>query len=111
MVPCDDHMAAIIAAQASDSLTVDISVKLLQQTATDGKNTIRMLSQWSVIAVALNYEKRTYMSAVNSLCRNGINVFCENLDCCLVGALKTTQLVSRDFYWLAMDWHVPKYVS
>jgi hypothetical protein len=48
-------MAAIIAAQASDSLTVDISVKLLQPTATGGKNTIRMLSQWSVIAVALNY--------------------------------------------------------
>jgi len=46
VVSWDDPKPAVITAQASDSLTVDNSAKLVHQTAADGTNTMGKLSQW-----------------------------------------------------------------
>jgi hypothetical protein len=54
---------------------------------------------------------RIYVSATDSVHGKVIWLFHENPESGHFGAIKTTELVSRDFYWPAMDSHVRKYVS
>ena len=54
---------------------------------------------------------RIYVPAVDSPCGKVISLFHDNPESGHFGALKTTELVSRDFYCPAMDSHVCKYVS
>jgi hypothetical protein len=48
-------MTAIISAQASDSLAVDVSAKLVDRTAADGTETVEKQTQLQVVAGALTY--------------------------------------------------------
>jgi len=59
----------------------------------------------------LTYEGRIYGPATDSLRRKVICLFHDNPEPGHFGALKTTELVSRDFYWPTMDTRVRKYVS
>jgi len=109
--PYNDLMPAIIVAQASNSLAVDILAKLVDATAADetdigGKETHR-----KVLAGALSYEGRIYIPAVAQLRGKGISLFYDNPESGHFGALKTTELVSRDFYWPAMGSNILKYVT
>jgi hypothetical protein len=54
---------------------------------------------------------RGYVPAVDSLPANVISLFHDNPESSRYGALKTTELVSGDFSWPAMDSRVRKYVS
>jgi hypothetical protein len=109
--PYDDLMPAIIAAQASDSLAVDVSAKLVDRPMIDGTDTTKEESQWKVIAGVLTYEGWIYVPATDSLRGTVISLFHYNPESGDFGALMTTELVSRDFHWLAMDSCVRKYVS
>jgi len=109
--PYDHLMAAIIAAQASDLLDVDVSAKLVDRPMIDGTDTAQEESQWKVVAGILTYEGRIYFPVTDSLRGNVISLFHDNPESGHFGALKTTELVSRDFYWPAMDTRVRKYVS
>jgi len=104
-------MPAIIAAQASDSLAVDVSAKVVNRPMIDGTDTAKEESQWKVVTGVLTYEGRIYVPATDSLRRKVISLFHDNPESGHFGALKTTELVSRDFYWPAMDSRVRKYVS
>ena len=109
--PYDDLVPAIITAQASDPLAVDISAKLVDRPMIDGTDTAKEEIQWKVVAGVLTYEGRIYVSATDSLCRKVMSLFHDNPESGHSGALKTTELESRDFYWPAMDLRVRKYVS
>jgi len=109
--PYDDLRRAIIAAQASDALAVDISAKLVDRPAAVDTDTAGQQSQWIVVVGALTYEGWVYIPAADSLHRQVRSLFHDNLESGHFGAFKTTELVSRDFYWPAMDLHIWKYVS
>jgi hypothetical protein len=109
--PYDDLMPAIIAAQASDPLAVDVSAKLVDRPMIDGTDTAKEESQWKVVAGVLTYEGRIYVPAIDSLRGKVISLFHDIPESGHFGALKTTELVSRDFYWPVMDTRVRKYVS
>jgi len=70
-----------------------------------------VVSRWSIISGALTYEGRTYVPADDALLTKVISLFHDNPESGHFGALKTTELVSRDFYWPVMDTRVRKYVS
>jgi len=60
---------------------------------------------------ALTYEGRIHIPAVDSLHGNVISLFQDNPESSHFGALKTAELVSRDFGRPAMNVHVREYVS
>ena len=109
--PYDDLMPAIIAAQASDPVAADVSAKLVDRPMIEGTDTTKEESQWKVVAGVLTYKGRIYFPAVDSLPGKVISLFHDNPASGHFGALKTTGLVSRDFYWPVMDSCVRKYVS
>jgi len=109
--PYDDIMAAIITAQGSDSLAVDVSAKLVDRPAADGTDTAEKETQRVVVAGALTYGGRIYVPAVDFLRGKVISLFHDNPESSQFGALKTNKLVSRDSYWPAMDSHIRRYVS
>jgi hypothetical protein len=77
----------------------------------DGTDTAKEESQWKVVAGVLTYEGRIYVPAIDSLQGKVISLFHDIPESGHFGALKTTELVSRDFYWPVMDTRVRKYVS
>jgi len=109
--PYDDLMPAIIAAQASDPLAADVPANVVDRPVPDGTCTAEEESQGKVVTGVLTYEGRIYIPAVESLRGKVISVFHDNPESGHFGALKTTELVSRDFYWPVMDSHESKYVS
>jgi len=109
--PYDKLMLAIIGAQTSDSLAGDVSAKLVNRPMIDGTYTAREESEQKVVAGVLTYEGRLYVPATDSLRGKVISLFHDKPESGHFGALKTTELVSRDFYWPAMDSRVHKYVS
>jgi len=109
--PYDDLMPAIIAAQASHPLAADVSAKLVDRPVADGTDTAEEESQWKVVAGVLTYEGRIYVPAVDSLRGKVRCLFHHNPESSHFGALKTTELVSRDSCWPVMDSPVRKYVS
>jgi hypothetical protein len=104
-------MPAIIAAQSCDPLATDGTAKLLNQPMMEVTDTTKEQSQWRVVAGVLTYERRIYIPVTDSLCGKVISLFHDNPESGRFGALKTTELVSRDFYWPVMDGRVCTYVS
>jgi len=104
-------MPAIIVAKASNSQAVDVLAKLVNQPVADSTVVVGKESQWIVVAGAFTYDRRIYITAVDFLHGIVITLFCDNPKSGHFGAHKTTELVSRQFYWTAMDSHVRKYVS
>ena len=104
-------MPPIIAGQASNPLVADGSAKLVDRPVADGTDTVEEESQWKVIAGALPSERKIYIPVIDHRCGNVISLNHYNPESGHFGALQTTELVSRDVYWLARDSHVCKHVS
>ena len=119
--PYNDLLPAIRAAQATDSLAIDVNEKIVdppmvgipdlsksggQDGSTDTGN-----SQWQVISGALTYEGRIYVPADDALRSQLISHFHDHPESGHLGALRTAELASRDFYWPAMDATVRKYIA
>jgi len=60
---------------------------------------LRAENKWRVIAGRVIYASRIYIPAVDSLHSNVISWFHNNPQSSHFGALKTAELVSRDFHW------------
>jgi len=101
--------------QASDSLAADVNRRIvgipmvglpdLPRQAEDSSK------EWKVTAGALTYEGRIYVPADDTLHSQVISLFHDNPESGHFGTLKTAELVSRDFYWPAMDATVREYLS
>jgi len=107
----DNLRPASIAAQTSDNLAVEGLAKLVYQPMMDGTDTPTEKRQWEVVTGVLTYKGRIYVQAIHSLCQTVISLFHDIAESGHFGAAKTTELVSRDFYWPVMDSHVHRYVS
>jgi len=104
--PYYNLMPAIMTEQASDLLAANVLAKLVDRPVADATDTAEEESQWKVIAGPLTYEGRIYIPAINHLRGKVITLFHDNPESGYFGALKTTELVSRDIYRSAMDSHV-----
>jgi len=104
-------MTAIISAHGSNPVAVDVSAKIVDRPMICGSDTAKEETQWKVVAGVLSYEGRTCVPETNSLRGRVLSLFHDNSVSSHFGALKTTELVSWDFCWPAMDSRVCKYVS
>jgi hypothetical protein len=91
--PFSDLLPAIKAAQKTDPLVTDMKNKIGGQ---DGSNDKHTDMQWKVSAGALIYEGRIYVR--EELRNQVISLFHNNPESGHFGALRTAELVSRDFY-------------
>jgi len=66
-------------------------------------------SQWRLVDGVMTYERRIYV--LTTLHSRLISVFHDNPKSSHFGALKTAKLISRDFYWPAMESEIQKYVA
>jgi hypothetical protein len=85
-------MPAIIAAQASDPLAVDISAKLVDRQIIDGTYGAKAENQKKVVVEVLTCEGRIYVPAADSLCGKVISQFHDNPESGHFRALQTTEL-------------------
>jgi hypothetical protein len=106
--PYDDLLLAIQKALSSDTLAIDVNVKIVDSPMS---NTPEDENQWTVVTGALTYIRRIYVPADEMLRTRVISLFHDSPESGHFGLLKTTELVSRDFYWPAMDTHISMYVS
>ena len=116
--PYDNLLLAIKAAQASDSLAIDVKRRIVDTPIVryphlskaggpDGPTE----EQWKVISVVLTYEGRIYVPVDASLRNKVIRLFHDNPECGHFGALRTAELVSRDFYWPVLDAAIRKFIA
>jgi hypothetical protein len=68
-------------------------------------------NEWKVTTNVLTYEGRIYVPKDDLLRNKVISRFHDNPDSGHIGALKTAELVPRDFYWPTMDATVRKYIA
>jgi len=106
--PYDDLLPAIKAAQETDSLVIGMKSRI-NDTSSIGNLHAKTGEQWRRVAGALTYEGRIYIP--EALQTKVISLFHDNPESGHFGALKNAELVSRDFYWPAMDTTVRKYVA
>jgi hypothetical protein len=90
-------MPAIIVAQACNPFGVDVSAKLVDRSMIDGTDTAKVRSQWRVVAGVLTSNGMRHVPAVHSLHGKVICPFHHNPESGHSGAIKTTELVSKDF--------------
>jgi len=110
--PFCDLLRAIGAALDTDPLATDMKNKFDYPglpNREDGSTDKEADMQWKVIAGALTFEGRIYV--LETLCNQVISLFHDNPESGHFGALRTAELVSRDFYWLGVDTTVQKYVA
>jgi len=116
--PYDDLLPGIKAAQASDSLAADVKRRIVDTPMVgypdpskaggpDGPTE----EQWKVISGALTYEGRIYVPADASLRNKVISLFHDNPESGHFRALRTAELVSRDFYWPVLDAAIRKFIA
>jgi len=116
--PHDDLLQEIKTAQAIDELAADVKRRIVSPPIVDIPDLQRMdeleedlSNDWNVTTGVLTYEGRIYVPKDDLLRNQVISLFHDNPESCHFGALKTTELVSRDFYWPAMDASVRKYMA
>jgi hypothetical protein len=110
--PFDDLLPAVKAPQDTDPLATDMKNKIGypgQPNRQAGSTDKEADMKWKVIAGALTFEGRIYVPETP---RNQvISLFHGNSESDHFGALRTAELISRDFYWLGLDTTVRKYVT
>jgi hypothetical protein len=116
--PYDDLLQEIKTAQAIDALAADVKRRIVGTPIVDIPDLQRIdeleedsSNEWKVTTGVLTYEGRIYVPKDDLLRNKVISLFHDNPESGHFGALKTAELVSRDFYWPAMDATVRKYIA
>jgi hypothetical protein len=116
--PYDDLLQEIKAAQAIDALAADVKHKIVGTPIVDIPDVQRIdefeeesTNEWKVNSRVLTYDGRIYVAKDDLLRNKVISRFHDNPESVHFGALKTGELVSRDFHWPAIDGTVRKYIA
>jgi hypothetical protein len=102
-----DLLAEITEAQGADQLATDV----LRRLASEKHVTETTSEEWAVNAGALTFEGRVYVPDSDELRSKVIALHHDNPESGHFGALKTAELVSRNFYWPALQTSVRQYVA
>jgi hypothetical protein len=104
--PFSDLLPGIKASLNTDPLATDMKNKIGGQDGSKDKDTDM---QWKVGTGALTFEGRIYLP--EALRNQVICLFHDKPESGHFEALRTAELVSRDFYWLRLDTTVRNYVT
>jgi hypothetical protein len=111
----NDQLPEIKTAQAFDSLATAVNRRVIRTPMVGRADLPRhaehSMKEWKVTAGGLTYKGRIYVQADDTLRSEVISLFHDNPESGHFGDLKTAELVSKDFYWPAMDATVRKYVG
>ena len=99
----DDFLPAIRAGQKKD--------KLAQDTIASIASTSDLDTKWKMALDLLAWEGRIYVPDVDSLRTRVISRYHDNPESGHFGALRTLELLSREFFWPNMELTVRKYVK
>jgi hypothetical protein len=111
-----DLLAAIIEAQKTDVLSTELLHKggrdqVTKQHVTGHMTKDETTEDWAVSAGALTFEGRVYVPDSDELRSKVIALHHDNSESGHFGALKTAELISRNFYWPALQTSVRQYVA
>ena len=113
----DDLRQDIKTAQPIDRLAADVKRRIIGTPIVDISDLQRIdeleedsSNKWKVTTGVLTYEGRIYVPKDDLLRNKVISLFHHNRESSHFGALKTAELVSRDFYRPGMDSTVRKYI-
>jgi hypothetical protein len=113
--PYDDLLQEVKTAQAINALAADVKHRIVGTPIVEIPNLQRIneleedsSNEWKLTTRVLTYEGRIYVPKDDLLLNKVVRLSHDNLEAGHFGALKTTELVSRDFYWPAMDATVRK---
>jgi len=116
--PYDDLLQENKTAQAIDALVADVKRRIVVTPIVDIPDLQRIDDQeedssneWKATAGVLTYEGRIYVPKDDLLRNKVVSLMHYNPESGHFGGLKTAELVSRDFYWPAMDATIRKYIS
>jgi len=116
--PYDNLLQEIKTAQAIDALAANVKRRIVGTPIVDIPDLQRIdeleedsRNEWKVTTKVLTYEGRIYVPKDDLLCNKVISLFHKNPESGHFGVFKTAELVSRDFYWPAMDPTVRKYIA
>jgi len=120
----DNLLPAIKAAQASDSLATDVKCRIVNTPIIGASDLSKahvpggptdydkdLNKQWKVVSWALTYAGRTYIPADASLRNKVISLFHVHTEFGHFGALRTAELVTRDFCCPAQDATMRKFIA
>jgi len=116
--PYDDLLQETKTAQAIDVLAADVKRRIVGTPIVDIPDLQRIdeleedsRNEWKDTTGVLTYKGWIYVPKDDLLRNKVISLFHDNPESGHFGALKTAELVSRDFYWPAMDATVRKYIA
>jgi hypothetical protein len=101
-------LAKIVEAQKTDQLATDVQRRLAQA---GEKHVTETTEEWAVSAGALTFEGRVYVPDFSGLRSKVTALYHDNPELGHFGAFKTAKLVSRNFYWPALQTSVRQYVA
>ena len=106
----DDLLQETKTAQAIDALAADVKRRIVGSPIVDIPDLQRIdgleedsSNEWKVTTGVLTYEGRIYVPKDDLLRNEVISLVHDNPESGHFGALKTAELVFRDFYWPAME--------
>jgi hypothetical protein len=114
-----DLLAEIIESQKTDGLATELLGKLdkrgrdqvTKQHVTGHMTRDETTEDWAVSTGALTFEGRVYVPDSDKLRSKVIALHHDNPESGHFGALKTAELISRNFYWPALQTSVRQYVA
>jgi hypothetical protein len=109
----NDLLAEIVEAQKTDQLATDVQRRLALAGEKHVTNHVTETTseEWAVSAGALTFEGRVYVPDSSELRSKVTALHHDNPESGHFGPLKTAELVSRNFYWPALQTSVRQYVA
>jgi hypothetical protein len=107
-----DLLAEITEAQGTDQLAMDVLRKIASKHVTEHVTQDAATTEdWTVSAGALTHEGRVYVPDSPGLRARVTALHHDNPESGHFGALKTAELISRNFYWPALPTSVRQYIA
>jgi hypothetical protein len=106
-----DLLAEITEAQGADQLATDVLRRLASEKHVTDHVTETTSEEGALSAGALTFEERVYVPDSDELRSKVIALHHDKPESGHFGALKTAELVSRNFYWPALQTSVRQYVA
>src|SRR5437588_7967280 len=106
----EDLMTRIKSCQDADDLARDIQKQMNSDASQSQLQNGTSLPTWTTIDGALAFKGRIYIPKDEELRSHIISLFHDPPESGHFGTLRTTEIISRNFYWSGMEGTVKRYV-